>query len=319
LSTSQLPGKLGEVVVAIRDDLIGGAADMARETARAFAALATDDGVTDEKFGVLFDEGIGAVLKVSPSIMPVARVLHVLASAADVATAEPRAAVAAAADGFVAWLDSSLDVIASIGADLIQDGDRLFLYSMSSTVYRMIEAALARGKHVSVVTTESRPGNEGLVTLARLCPQGVSVDIGIDAGMVQLMRDCTAVYVGSDNVTAPGECLAKIGCYATALAAAHFGLPYYVAGDTSKFDPSSVHGVPMKIRAMPDTDIISEAVVENGSVKNPVFEVVPARLITAYVTEIGILHPGAVFGVMAGIPWSERIGEMIAVDNRLSQ
>ena len=292
---------------------------MARETARAFAALAADDEVPDAQFGAVFDDGIAAVLEVSPSIMPVARVLHVLASAADAATAQPRAAVANAASGFVSWLDDSLDVIASIGADLIQDGDRLFLYSMSSTVYRMIEAALARGKRVSVVTTESRPGNEGLVTLERLCPKGVKVDIGIDAGMVQLMRDCTAVYVGSDNVTSAGECLAKIGCYASALVAEHFGLPYYVAGDTSKFDPSSMHGVPMKIREMPATDIISDVVAENGYVRNPVFEVVPARLVTAYVTEIGLLHPGAVFGVMGSVPWSARIGEMIAANNRGSQ
>src|SRR5262249_56112931 len=122
--------------------------------------------------------------------------------------------------GFAAWRDGALEEIPRIGADLIRDGDRLFLYSMSSTVYRMIEAAVERGKNVSVVTTGSRPGNEGLVTLDRLCPKGVAVEIGIDAAMVQLMRDCTAVYVGSDDVTSAGDCLAKVGCFPTALAAA---------------------------------------------------------------------------------------------------
>ena len=73
----------------------------------------------------------------------------------------------------------------------------------------------------------------------------------------------------------------------------------------------------MKIREMPASDIVPGPVTANGRVRNPVFEVVPARLITAYVTEVGMLHPGAVHGVMGGIPWSDRIGEMIAANNRL--
>jgi translation initiation factor 2B subunit (eIF-2B alpha/beta/delta family) len=187
---------------------------------------------------------------------------------------------------------------------------------MSSTVYRMIEAATERGKKVTVVTTESRPGNEGLVTLQRLCPKGVEVTIGIDAAMVPLMRDCTAVYVGSDDVTSAGDCLAKVGCYPSALVAQHLGIPYYIAGDTSKFDPSSLRGVPIKIREMPSTDIIDGEVPERGRVRNPVFEVVPASLVTAYVTELGILHPGAVYQVMETVPWNERVGDLVAAHNR---
>jgi len=180
----------------------------------------------------------------------------------------------------------------------------------------MIEAAVERGKRVSVVTTESRPGNEGLVTLDRLCPKGVTVDVGIDAAMAQLMRDCTAVYVGSDDVTSAGDCLAKVGCYPTALVARHYGIPYYIAGDTSKFDPSSLRGVPVKIREMPATDIVAGDVVEGGRVRNPVFELVPAALITAYVTELGILHPGAVYDAMRTVPWNDRVGEIVAAHNR---
>lgn len=304
------------LVVAIRDDLIGGAADMARETARAFHALATDNAVSDDEFDARMQSATAAIIEVTPSIMPVTRVLHSVASAAELSPDDPRTAVADAASAFVEWLDGALDVIAEIGADLIRDNDRLFLYSMSSTVYRMIEAAVDRGKTVSVVTTESRPGNEGLVTLERLCPKGVEVTIGIDAAMVTLMRDCTAVYVGSDDVTSAGDCLAKVGCYPTALVARHYGIPYYIAGDTSKFDPSSLRGVPIKIREMPASDIIEGDVIAGGRVSNPVFEVVPASLITAYVTELGILHPGAVNQVMESVPWNDGVGTLVAQHNR---
>jgi methylthioribose-1-phosphate isomerase len=305
-----------KLVVAIRDDEIGGAADMARETARALRTLALDESVGDGEFAARLEAAIVAIVEVTPSIMPVTRVLHAAAAAAESRPEDPRAAIAEEGERFVSWLDGALEQIAAIGADLIRDGDRLFLYSMSSTVYRMIEAAVARGKRVSVVTTESRPGNEGLVTLERLCPQGVAVEIGIDAAMAQLMRDCTAVYVGSDDVTSGGECLAKVGCYPTALVARHYGIPYYIAGDTSKFDPSSLRGVPVKIREMPASDVVAGTPPAGGRVRNPVFELVPASLITAYVTELGILHPGAVHQVMETVPWNERVGALVAEHNR---
>jgi translation initiation factor 2B subunit (eIF-2B alpha/beta/delta family) len=304
------------LIVAIREDQIGGAADMARETARALRGLALDDTVTDTDFPARFDRAIVAIIEVTPSIMPVTRVLHAAATAVESNPDDPRVALAEAAASFVSWLDAALVTIAEIGADLIRDGDRLFLYSMSSTVYRMIEAAVARGKRVSVVTTESRPGNEGLVTLDRLSPKGVAVDIGIDAAMMALMRDCTAVYVGSDNVTSAGECLAKVGCSPTALVARYYGIPYYVAGDTSKFDPSSLRGVPIQIREMPATDIVEDEVPSGARVRNPVFELVPASLITAYVTELGILHPGSVAQVMHTVPWNDRVGALVAEHNR---
>jgi ribose 1,5-bisphosphate isomerase len=183
-------------------------------------------------------------------------------------------------------------------------------------VYRMIEAAVARGKRVSVVTTESRPTNEGFITLERLCPKGVPVDVGIDAAMTPLMRDCTAVYVGSDDVTSAGDCLAKVGCFATALVARHYGIPYYIAGDTSKFDPSSLRGLPVKIREMEASLILAGEVPSGGRIRNPVFELVPASLVTAYVTELGILNPGAVYSIMETVPWNDRVGELVAENNR---
>ena len=313
--SATLPAPVADVYVAIRDDTIGGAADMARETAKALAAMArqSDD---PKLFRTELDASIAALIDVTPSIMPVVRVLHLVGAAADSNEGDGREPAAQAADDFIVWLDSSLDNIAAVGADLIRDGERIFLYSMSSTVYRMIEAAVAAGKNVSLTTSESRPGNEGHTSISRLCPQGVDVTIGLDAAIAQLMRNCTMVLVGSDTVNSAGECLAKVGCYPTALVAKRYGIPYYVAGDTSKFDPATIRGVPIKIREMPHSDVVTYELPANGSVRNPVFEVIPADLITAYVTEAGILHPGAVYTMMADIPWSDRVGGLVANHNR---
>ncbi|MCC6313910.1 MAG: hypothetical protein IT337_07835 [Thermomicrobiales bacterium] len=314
MTSQMLAAPVNEIVTAIRDDTIGGAADMARLTAQALDALAREASLDD--FGPQLDDAVAALIEVTPSIMPVVRVLHLTVAAAEANPDDPRPHVSRAAQGFVDWLEGSLDRIAAIGADLIRDGERIFLYSMSSTVYRMVEAALAQGKRVSLVTTESRPANEGLTSLKRLCPQGVEVTIGIDAAMVQLMRGCTSVHVGSDTVTSAGQCLAKVGCYAAALTAKHYGLPLYVDGDTSKFDPASIRGVPIKIREMPASEVVPGEIPVNARVRNPIFEIVPADLVTAYVTELGILHPGAVYGLMADIPWSDRVGDLVAASYR---
>ena len=58
------------------------------------------------------------------------------------------------------------------------------------------------------------------------------------------------------------------------------------------------------------------ALPEHGRVRNPVFELVPAPLITAYVTEVGILHPGNVYQVMETMPWNDRVGEPWPQNNR---
>src|SRR5579862_6461914 len=121
------------LVTAIREDLIGGAADMARETARALRTLALDESIGDSDFPSRFDEALAEIIEVTPSIMPVTRVLHATAAAGDAQPGRRRAAIAETAAGFIDWLNAALDEIARIGADLIRDGDRLFLYSMSST------------------------------------------------------------------------------------------------------------------------------------------------------------------------------------------
>jgi ribose 1,5-bisphosphate isomerase len=307
---SSLPQPIVDLVHAIDNDTIGGAADMAKATAKSLEAIAAGVGV--DEFGATLAQSIHAVLAVAPSITPVMRVLHEASAAAEAAPDNPRAAVRYAMGAFETWLRDALGTVASIGAGLVADNERMFIYSMSSPVYHVIETAIAQGKHVEVATTESRLGNEGLTTLSRLCLQGVKVTIGIDAGMVQLMRGCTSVWIGADAITSGGACLAKAGSYAGALTAQHYGIPFYVAGDTSKFDVASVRGVALRIREMPPTDVAQGPLPEHAFVRNPVFEVIPANLVTACVTELGVASPGSVFALMSGLQQSRRLVEQTA-------
>lgn len=300
------------VVRRIEHDLIGGAADMARESARALATAARETTAADAAvFREEIDTGLAAVLAVTPSIAPVTRMLHLVGREID-DTGETQltalqARVVGAAEDFIRWLDDALARTAALGASMLSDGDVLFTYSISSTVFRMIEAARAQAKRIHLVTTESRPGNEGLTTIPRMASAGVHVTIGIDAALGQLMRECSVAIVGADTVTAGGAALCKVGAFPAALVARYYGIPFRVAADTSKFDPGTQQGLPLQIREMPPTDIVKEPVQPLLAVRNPVFEVVPAALITEIITEEGVLHPGGVSTLMRDLPQSAAV------------
>ncbi|MDQ7829446.1 MAG: hypothetical protein QN122_06435 [Armatimonadota bacterium] len=317
-----IPPAVRTVIHRIEHDLIGGAADMAREVAQALASAARQsDAKSSEEFREEMTAALAAIIRVTPSIAPVSRVLHLVGRAIEVQEesdpASPREHAIQAALDFIGWLEEALERVAATGAALLADGDVIFTYSISSTVFRMIERARSEGKRVRLVTTESRPGNEGLTTIPRMAALGVPVTIGIDAAMGQLMRSCTSAVVGADTVTAGGSALCKVGSFPAALVAHRYGIPFRVAADTSKFDPTTRWGEPLQIREMPASDIlrapppeIREPLDRQVTVRNPVFEVVPASLITEIITEAGIIHPGAAAALMQGLPQSGLIATL---------
>ena len=113
----------------------------------------------------------------------------------------------------------------------------------------------------------------------------------------QVMREgrVQAVIVGADRITARGDTANKIGTYGVAILAKHHGIPFYVAAPTSTFDLTIVEGSEIPIEQR-NSDEITNAFGRQTSptgidVYNPAFDVTPAELITAIVTERGIIAP----------------------------
>jgi ribose 1,5-bisphosphate isomerase len=309
------------LIMRIEQDLIGGAADMAKETARALrdavrGSTAIDAAVLRSECLQHFDRIIAA----TPSVMPVTFVLHLIGSELEQLDGAPldelRSALIAGAENAEQRIAGAVERVAAVGSDLLADGEVLFTYSMSSTVYAIVRAARAAKKAVSVVTTESRPGNEGLRTIEELAHEGVHVTVGVDAALGLLLRNCTSVCVGGDTITSTGDALCKVGSFPVALAARFYGIPFRVAVDLSKFDANTLLGVPLKIREMPATDILPGGPPPHVSVRNPAFEVIPARLIEAFVTDIGVVAPAAAYTLMDRLPHCSRIAERVAAQYR---
>jgi methylthioribose-1-phosphate isomerase len=166
------------------------------------------------------------------------------------------------------------------------------------TALAAILTAHEQGKNIHVYADETRPLLQGArLTMWELQQYGVPCTLICDSMAAQVMREgrVQAVIVGADRITARGDTANKIGTYAVAIAARYHDIPFYVAAPTSTFDLSIVDGIEIPIEQRKPEEITSAfgrrtAPMDVG-VYNPAFDVTPAELITAIVTERGVIHP----------------------------
>jgi methylthioribose-1-phosphate isomerase len=146
------------------------------------------------------------------------------------------------------------------------------------------------GVPLHVWVDETRPRNQGYLTAWELEKHGVPCTVIADNAGGLLMRrgEVDACIVGSDRTVRNGDVCNKIGTYLKALAAHDCGVPFYVALPSSTLDLATASGddIPIEERAASEFgDRLP------GRVHNPAFDVTPARLVTALVTERGVVHP----------------------------
>ena len=155
-----------------------------------------------------------------------------------------------------------------------------------------------RGALAWVVASETRPLLQGArLTAWELRQLGVPFRLAVDSAGPFLMArgEVDAVIVGCDRVAANGDTANKVGTYAHALAAAAARIPFVVAGPTSSIDSALADGAGIvveergaeEVRGLGDAAVTTPGV----AVRNPAFDVTPARLIAAIVTERGVARP----------------------------
>jgi methylthioribose-1-phosphate isomerase len=165
------------------------------------------------------------------------------------------------------------------------------------TALGIVYAKAAAGDPVEVLASESRPLLQGArLTAWELADAGVPVTLLADGAAAAALASgrVDAVVVGCDRVARNGDFANKIGTYAHALAARANGVPFYVAGPLSSFDPDTPDGGRITIEERPAAEVLTVAghpIAPPVSVFNPAFDVTPAALVTAFVTEAGILRP----------------------------
>ncbi|TAJ16478.1 MAG: S-methyl-5-thioribose-1-phosphate isomerase [Planctomycetota bacterium] len=166
------------------------------------------------------------------------------------------------------------------------------------TALAPLYCAARAGRRVAVYADETRPLLQGArLTAWELMHAGIEVTLITDnmAARVMAERRVDAVFVGSDRIAANGDVCNKIGTYGVAVLARHHGIPFYAVAPSSTFDLSIAHGglIPIEQRG---SDEICEGFGRRTApprvaVYNPAFDVTPAALVSAIVTERGVIEP----------------------------
>ncbi len=171
------------------------------------------------------------------------------------------------------------------------------------TALAPVYVAHAAGRRPRVIVPETRPLLQGSrLTAWELGRAGVPCTIIADGMIASRLRrgDVSCVIVGADRIAANGDVANKIGTYGLALAARAHGVPFYVAAPTSTVDPATPDGSRIPIAERAADEILAWGGRRTGpagaAVWNPAFDVTPAELITAIITDRGVHPPAAVAG-----------------------
>jgi len=174
------------------------------------------------------------------------------------------------------------------------------------TALGVVYAAVEAGKRVAVFADETRPLLQGArLTAWELRRAGIDVTLLADSAAASLLAACRvdAVVVGADRVAANGDVANKVGTYPLAVLARRHGVPFYVAAPRSTIDSRCPTGSEIPIEQRDPREVTSGfgATTAPGgiSVYSPAFDVTPAELVTALITEVGIVRPADARGIAA--------------------
>jgi|GraSoiStandDraft_4_1057263.scaffolds.fasta_scaffold33330_2 methylthioribose-1-phosphate isomerase len=187
--------------------------------------------------------------------------------------------------------------MAELGADRFAEGDRALTHCNTGplatgglgTAGGVLRAAWERDRLAQVWVDETRPRLQGArLTAWELSKAGIPFKVIADsvAGGLMARGLVDRIVVGADRIAANGDVANKVGTYPLAVLAERHGVPFYVAAPLSTIDPDTPSGeeIPIEERA-------PEEVTADGHGFNPAFDVTPAELVTAVITEAGILEP----------------------------
>jgi len=207
-------------------------------------------------------------------------------------------------------------MIGENGEGLIKNGSTVMTHCNAGalatvdygTALAPIRLAHARGKNMKVLVSETRPRLQGAkLTAWELANEGIEHYIIADGASGHFMKegkvDC--IIVGADRIVSNGDFANKIGTYEKAVLARENGIPFYVAAPVSTFDFSLKNGKDIRIEQRPEDEVLFLAgkriAPQASRALNPAFDVTPARYVSAFITEYGILSPDRITEMSAKV------------------
>ena len=191
-----------------------------------------------------------------------------------------------------------------LGAALIEKGSGVLTHCNTGalatggygTALGVVRAGYAAGKIKSVFADETRPWLQGArLTAWELVQEGIPATLIADSAATYLMKQGKVawVIVGADRIAANGDTANKIGTYMTAVAARHHGIKFMVVAPTSTVDLNTPDGAAIPIETRAEAEVLNfggtRIAPEGIQAWNPAFDITPAELIDAIVTEKGVV------------------------------
>jgi methylthioribose-1-phosphate isomerase len=191
------------------------------------------------------------------------------------------------------------------GSELIDDNSTLITHCNAGglataeygTALSVMFTCQDQGKSIRVFADETRPLWQGArLTAWELQQRQIPVTVICDSMAAHVMKTqkVDAVITGADRITARGDAANKIGTYSLAVNAKHHGIPFYVAAPSSTFDLDLIDGADIPIEQRDPSEVATpygqQVAPLDVAVYNPAFDVTPAELITALITERGVVH-----------------------------
>jgi methylthioribose-1-phosphate isomerase len=189
------------------------------------------------------------------------------------------------------------------GAGLVPESARILTHCNAGalatagygTALGVIRAAAEQGKTIAVLADETRPFLQGArLTAWELVRDGIDTTVITDnmAGAMMRLGQVDLVVVGADRIAANGDVANKIGTYSVAVLAHEHGIPFYVAAPLSTVDLQTPDGSRIPIEERNDREVThvgaTRLTPDGAHIRNPAFDVTPAKYVTAIITERGI-------------------------------
>jgi methylthioribose-1-phosphate isomerase len=321
LDQRRLPGEVlyhtytdfREVAAAIRDMVIRGAPAIGVAAAMGVAlGVARSSATSLEQLQAEFASICDTIARTRPTAVDLfwalERMKRRFAAAAAVMNGDLprlRAAIVEEARAIHAEKRAIDEAIGRFGAELMPAEGRVLTQCNAGalatagigTALGVIRVAVARGHRLSVLVPETRPYLQGArLTAWELLQDGIPLTLITDNMVGHFLKSgqVAAAVVGADRIAANGDAANKIGTYPMAVLAREHGVPFYVAAPISTLDLSIPDGSRIPIEERPPdevTHVRGVRIAPDVPVANPAFDVTPASLITAIITERGIARP----------------------------
>ncbi len=287
--------EINGLIEEIKNNKTDGASELARQAVGVLKIAAEHSRAKSTKEFLREQKEIGRrLVSARPAMAPifniVSRLLNALTKkAARIDLDSCRHLAISGADELVAGSLKAVAQIAQYGSRLVADGDRIMTHSYSSTVVAALKEAFSQYRNIEVIVTRSGPGRTGERIARELGSHGIPVTFIDDTAVGLYISKLNKVMVGADRVCADGAVVNGIGTYQLALAAEKTNIPFYVLCETLKFD-SKLKSEEVELEEKEPSEVAEPGKLPpEVRVKNPYFDITPLELVTAVVTENGLL------------------------------